>query len=154
MTGYTIRPATLEDRDAIVTLAWHFAQSGIFDAWLGAATEASVVTITEAMLATGDQACIAVAVDDAGGVFGVIALLELPNLISGERYADELVWWVEPEHRDCLAGPALLTYAEDWARMRGVRFIKMVAPHRSTVGRFYARAGYRPVETVYAKVLM
>lgn len=91
---------------------------------------------------------------DAGAVCGFLALVDVENPITGENYADEIVWWVEPGYRGALkAGPALLDAAEAWATAKGLTLIKMVAPWGSRVGRFYLRHGYRPIEIAYAKTL-
>jgi GNAT superfamily N-acetyltransferase len=98
--------------------------------------------------------------DDAGsGVMvggqlaGGIAVVELPNLITGDLYAEEVAWWVEPNRRGLRLGPQLIAVAEEWATTRGLRSIKMVAPIPSQVGRYYERRGYVALETAYLKVL-
>lgn len=84
---------------------------------------------------------------------GMIALVELENPITGEPFADELVWWVEPEHRHGTIGPRLLVAGEAWAREKLLPVVKMVAPAGSQVGAFYQRMGYTAVETAFIKVL-
>jgi GNAT superfamily N-acetyltransferase len=82
-----------------------------------------------------------------------IAVVELPNLITGDLYAEEVAWWVEPNRRGLRLGPQLIAVAEEWATTRGLRSIKMVAPIPSQVGRYYERRGYVALETAYLKVL-
>jgi GNAT superfamily N-acetyltransferase len=87
-------------------------------------------------------------------VVGFIGLVAMQHPIVDERYADELAWWVEPEHRKGRAGYQLLRAAEEWARQAGCSMVKMVAPaHSDTVGAFLARRGYAVVETTYHKRL-
>lgn len=148
----TIRLATAADRSALIALGLHFAQSEIYRAWLTDATEASVALIVDLMLSLGDRACIALAEDDAGP-FGLLCCYQTPNNITGVEFCDELVWWVEPTRRGLRAGPALLAFAEGWAKSRGLHLIKVVAPIGTRVGRYYDRRGYRPVETAYVKML-
>lgn len=148
----TIRLATAADRAALIALGLHFAQSDIYRAWLVDATEASVALIVDLMLSLGERACIALA-EDTAGPYGLLCCYQTPNNITGVDFADELVWFVEPTRRGLRAGPALLAFAEAWARARGLGLIKVVAPFGTTVGRYYEHRGYRPVEMAYTKNL-
>lgn len=84
---------------------------------------------------------------------GFVALAKLQHPISGKPYADEIAWWVEPEHRQAGVGRLLLERAEAWARENGCSMVKMVAPAGSTIGTFYENCGYVVVETAYQKEL-
>lgn len=124
--------------------------------------EESLGGLIMALFGAGDQACLLVAEDRDGAVVGGIGLLALPHPFTGQMYADELVWWVEPEHRGTLVGPQLLRVGEDWARTHGITLIKMVAPMvknedgryvPAPIGTWYERHGYRPCETSHYKEL-
>jgi GNAT superfamily N-acetyltransferase len=92
--------------------------------------------------------------EDEDGPFGMLILVAVPNPLSGEVFAEELCWWVEPHRRGALkAGPALLQHAEAWTRAKGITTLKMVAPANTEVGLFYARQGYHAVETAWAKTI-
>jgi GNAT superfamily N-acetyltransferase len=89
---------------------------------------------------------------------GFFALAALDHALSGERYAEEMGWWVAPEFRSGTLGPRLLRRAEEWASTHGCAFIKVAAPFDpeldrvgSRVGRFYELQGYQPIETAYFK---
>ena len=86
-----------------------------------------------------------------GEVVGGLVYVILPNPISGEATAEEIAWFVAPEHRTSSIGPRLLVAGESWCAANGATTIKMIAPAGSEVGRFYARRGYVAVETAYAK---
>lgn len=86
-----------------------------------------------------------------GEVVGGIAYVILPNPISGDLTADEIAWFVAPEHRGSTVGPRLLVAGENWCAANGATTIKMIAPAGSDVGAFYERRGYVAVETAYAK---
>lgn len=86
-------------------------------------------------------------------LIGMLAAFPLNDPISGKPFLDEIAWWVEPEHRRGTTGPKLLWAAEKWARQKGLRLVKMVAPKETNVGRFYERMGYVEVETAYVKRL-
>jgi len=84
---------------------------------------------------------------------GMLAGIIAPHPMHGEMHADEVAWWVEPEHRGGRAAYRMLRSFEEWARQNGAIVVKMVAPTGSAVGGFYQRLGYSPVECMFAKRL-
>jgi GNAT superfamily N-acetyltransferase len=86
-------------------------------------------------------------------IVGMLAIVLIPHPLSGQLLAEEIAWWVEPEHRGGSIGPKMLRSAEEWATTNGANMVKMVAPAGSTVGAFYERIGYQAVETAYVKAL-
>jgi GNAT superfamily N-acetyltransferase len=86
-------------------------------------------------------------------IIGMLGLIVAPNILTGQHYADEIAWWVDPEHRKSRAAHRLLCAAENWARQKGLSVLKMVAPAGSEIGTFYERRGYVLVESAYQKVL-
>lgn len=145
----TIRRATEADTARLVELAAQFLDSTAYGALLPHTLE-GLETLVGAVLGAG---AIFVALGD-GQPVGMIALLACDHPISGDRYGDEIVWYVEPRYRDSTIGPRLLREAEAWARASGLTLLKMVAPAHSDVGPFYARLGYTEVETAWAKNLV
>lgn len=143
-----IRPATAEDVDRLVDMAVRFLASTRYGVLVTPHPHALGRLIAQ-VLAIG----VIFVAEVNGRVEAMLALVALPHPISGELYGDELAWWVEPEHRHGSIGPRLLLQAETWARERGARILKMVAPADSTVGNFYKHFGYVEVETAYQKTL-
>lgn len=92
---------------------------------------------------------------DGTRIVGMIGMRIAPAAPELSRLvlAEEIAWWVEPEHRNGPVGPKLLWAAEAWAVQKGANLCKMVAPAESKVGTFYVRVGYQAVETAYVKVL-
>lgn len=84
---------------------------------------------------------------------GMLAIVMVPHPLSGKTFAEEIAWWVEPEHRKGLIGPKMLRLAEEWATRNGANMVKMVAPAATSVGMFYERSGYKAVETAYIKTI-
>lgn len=80
---------------------------------------------------------------------GMLALYTLPHPLTGERTAEEIAWWVEPEHRVERIGVKLLRSGKDWARQVGVSCLRMNAPAGSTAGKLLEREGFTPVETAH-----
>lgn len=87
-----------------------------------------------------------------GVVIGVISGTVVKPLMSNVYIYQEIVWYVDKEHRRY--GTKLLDYLEEWCAERGVGKIVMVCMCNSmaeTLGKFYERKGYRPMEVHYIK---
>lgn len=80
---------------------------------------------------------------------GLLLMALVPNLVSGELSADELVWWVDPHYRSGSAGGRLLRVAVEWASEAGAVMVKLVTPYASQIGPSLASRGWVPVETSY-----
>ena len=144
-----IREATLEDAAPIVCMAIRFLEETPY----GHLFAPNEQKLTELLLQVLTHGVIFVAERADHTLAGFLALVTLEHPISGERYADELAWWVNPESRSGSIGPRLLAAAEEFARTAGIGMLKMVAPAGTDVGRFYERLGYAAVETSYHKRL-
>ena len=93
----------------------------------------------------------AVFVSEADGVLtGMIGLMVFEHPLTGTLAAQELFWWVEPEHRGY--GVRLLKRGEQWAVASGARHVHMVAP-TPAVGQLYERMGYGYLEAAYQKAV-
>ncbi len=79
---------------------------------------------------------------------GMIGMLLYDHPMSGEKFASELFWWIDPEQRG--SGLRLLNSAERWAKEAGARRIQMIAPNDRTA-RAYEGLGYGKLETHYQK---
>lgn len=83
-----------------------------------------------------------------GTITGMLGLIVWPHFISGQRFAGEVFWWVDPSHRG--HGLRLLKWAETWAQQQGAESIQMIAPD-DRLGALYTRLGYVPVERTYLR---
>lgn len=81
---------------------------------------------------------------------GMLGFILHNHFISGEIFAGEVFWWVEPEHRG--DGVRLLREAERRAKAGGARHLQMIAPS-AKVAEFYGRTGYDFVESTFQKAL-
>jgi len=142
-----IRLATVEDVDAVVELGLEFLETSTYRQ-LGAGDPETIARLLCTVLDHG--AVFLATVDDA--VVGMIAVLMVPHIFSGETFCDEVAWFVKPAHRG-RAGILLLRAAEGWAVQNRAKLVKMVAPEGSTVWKLYRRMGYQIIETAYVKVL-
>lgn len=145
----TIREATPADKSRLVEMAVRFLLESPYGQFFDdKATPDSIGTLIDNVLVLGT---VFVAERQDKAVVGMLAIVALPHPLTGRLYAEEIAWWVEPEHRGGLLGPKMLRVAEEWATRKGANMIKMVAPTRGDVGRFYEVVGYQAVETAYFK---
>lgn len=144
----TIREATPADRPRLVEMALRFLQETP-PYQLFPSTPAALSWIIAVVLEHG----VALVAETDVGLVGMIGLVVAPHPLTGETFADEIVWWVEPEWRLGSVGPRLLDAVERWVVTKNVNSIRMVSPKGSAVGEFYERRGYQEVETSYLKRL-
>lgn len=145
-----IRPARLEDREALVILGLHYAAAAPNRELFPELSRARVGRIVDSLFELRERAGILVAVVDDALVGGIVTIAKR-HRVTGDDYADHLAWWVEPSHRGgLLLGPQLLTAAETWAVDHALTFLTIGAP-TPAFGRFYERRGYRAVETTFIK---
>jgi len=86
---------------------------------------------------------------ESGKVFGMLCIYTIEHPLTGELCAEELAWWVDPEHKSLLAGPKLLRAGIVWARQIGVECLKMSALAETRVGLFLEHQGFVKAETSY-----
>lgn len=86
---------------------------------------------------------------------GIIVGIVSPSFLEPQHYlASELVWFVEPEHRNGTTGIKLLKEFERLAAERGAKRLQMVCLESMTpdvVGKIYTKLGYNLVEHHYLK---
>jgi GNAT superfamily N-acetyltransferase len=161
-----IREATHQDKDAIVVMAARFLSTtqygrlfridlemleNLVDIVLtsGVIFVATIPPLRALDVATGD-----ISGPTADEFVGFLAAVEATEPFSGDRYADEIAWFVMPEHRGGSFGPRLLASLVRWADDKRLSFVKMVAPADSPdVAGFYQQVGFEVVETSYVKRL-
>lgn len=148
----TLRPARLADRASFIALAMRFhaetpyGQLVIVDPdRIGAQFDVAIATGLVLIAERDDE--------HAGElpIVGFLALAIVIHMLSGDRYAEEMGWFVEQSYRSGTIGPRLLRWAEDWAKREGCVFVVMRSPASSAIGRFYELCGYQAVETAFLK---
>lgn len=150
-----IREATSDDVPRIVELVLEFIRTTPYAAVIAESPE-RIAGLARMLLDGLGVIYVAELNETAWGpayIVGFIAIAELEQPLTGIRIAEELAWFIDPNHRSGRAGYHLLRSAEAWARQKGLHMLKMVAPSNTDVGRFYSRVGYAPLETAYIKQL-
>jgi len=145
-----IRPATAGDAPRVIAMAQRFLETFT----PGDVMEPQPYALEALFSVAFDNGVILVHEAPDGRLNAFLALVgPLPHQISGESYADELAWWVEPEARGLGIGELLLAQAERWGRAHAICVLKMLAPAGSSIGDLYRKQGYVAVETAYMKRL-
>lgn len=142
----TMREATVADVDALVAMGMLFLESVYRGLIIG---NAAALRATALGLIASADAVIYVA-ESHGVAVGMMGMMVYAHPMSGTRTASEVMWWMDPARRG--AGVRLFRLGEAWARDRGATIVQMIAP-TPDVERFYAHAGYVPVERTFQKRL-
>lgn len=89
-------------------------------------------------------------------VHGCLCGILAPHFMTGEVLANELFWFILPEHRGGKDAIRMLDDFEAWAREHGATHLIMASFARGTpetVNRLYQRRGFDPIETHHLKPL-
>lgn len=143
----TIREATAADVPAIVAMGCQFLRETAYG--LHVQENPSQMAILVESLIDGAGAVFVAERD--GGYIGMLGLVAFSHPMSGEPFASEMFWWVDPAARRSGAGARLFARGEQWARdERGVAVLQMIAPTPDVEG-IYESRGYTRVEVAYQK---
>lgn len=141
-----IREANQSDLDRITELGSRSLKDGPYAGIIEDKPEVAREFATK-VLTTGK---ILVA-EAAGRVVGLLGFIVADHHFSGQRYAAELMWYVEPEHRKSSLGLDLFFAAEQAAKEMGAKSMVFTAPNEA-IGAAYKRRGYSQLEVTYQKV--
>lgn len=84
---------------------------------------------------------------------GLLAAVAERNLFNYDRFAGELVWWIDPPYRKSRAAYKMIEAYEYWAKEKaGCKTVTLV-DLMGNLDRYYKRKGYERRETTYLKVL-
>lgn len=142
-----IREATLSDVPAMVEMGQRFARTAPYR---GVLHENPIQMAAMGTSLIESEAGTILVLERSGVLIGMIGMICTPHFMSGEMFAGEVFWWVDPGERG--GGVRLMKSAEEWAAAQGAKTMQMVAP-TDRVGRLYARMGYAPTETTFQKAL-
>jgi RimJ/RimL family protein N-acetyltransferase len=142
-----IREATADDIPRLVEMGKRFLTETVYAGRV--AINPAAMARTLHLLVASDGGGLFVSEQD-GVVTGMIGLLLFEHPFTGELTAQELFWWVEPEHRGY--GLRLLKRGEAWAAASGAQHVHMIAP-TPAVGQLYERLGYGYLEAAYQKAM-
>lgn len=88
--------------------------------------------------------------DVCGVILGHVATLPF----SSKKVAGEIIWWVDPEHRQRRGSLMLFEAFEFWGKKVGADFLQVTNTRGTTdLQKFYERKGYSEAEITYVKGL-
>lgn len=153
MTEYTIRSATEHDVLDIVLAVKQFCKEVPHPAWGKFDTNKVNDLVTKLVQAPQGFVHIALADDEVvGALVGVTS--ELP--INSFVFAQELMFWLDPSHRNGKTAPKLIDAYVEWAESLNCDFIRLSELDSILGGRaglLFKRKGFKPTETAYVKEL-
>lgn len=144
----TIREAVTADIPRLVEMGLQFIRESRYQAFVRE-NPAQIAVLASALI-DGREHTMLVAERD-GRIVGMLGLHTSPHVISGDRVAGEVVFWVDPSAKG--VGIRLMHAAERWAANHGAIAIQMVSPTEKT-DTLYERCGYAAVERAFQKTLM
>jgi GNAT superfamily N-acetyltransferase len=140
-----IRDAQLADIPRMVEMGQHFREGTRYDNFLRDNPK-KMAELGDLLIA---QNGLLVSERD-GKLVGMLGFIRHSHFISGDPFAGEIFWWVEPDKRG--EGVKLLVETERRARISGSKYIQMIAPTKK-VAQFYEKMGYEYVEETWQKQL-
>ena len=144
-----IRQAVERDVPRVVELGRKFLSEGPYKGQISDKPEQATRFAT--LLIGNPNARILVS-DEEGTITGVLAFILFPHHFTGEVYALEIIWYVEPQYRPGGIAMRLMWEAERMAFEMGAIFMQFTAPD-AKASAIYERFGYHPVEVGYQKEL-
>jgi len=89
------------------------------------------------------------------GLVGVLIALKVPQILTTAWLAQEMVWYIHPEHRGTREAVLMFDVFEQWAADQKVYAISVanLTDGNPTILKFYAQRGYRNIETHHLKIL-
>lgn len=151
MSEYIIRDATQEDVLDTVLAVKQFCKEIPHPAWNKFNTNKVNNLVTQ--LIEIEQGFVKIVVKDDEVVGALIAVMsDIP--INDLIFAQELMFWIDPEHRTGRTALKLVDEYIDWATNVGCNFIRLSELDNVLGGRagvLFKRKGFEPTETAYIK---
>jgi len=151
MTDYIIRDATEQDVLDIVLSVKQFCKEVPHPAW--DKFDSNKVNELVSQLCQIDQGFVKIVENDneiVGSLIAVISSVPINSLV----FAQELMFWLDPEHRNGKTSMKLIDSYVEWSQKMGCNFIRLSELDNilgSKAGTLFKRKGFIPVETAYVK---
>lgn len=151
MSEYTIRDATQEDVLDIVLAVKQFCKEIPHPAWHKFNTN-KVNSLVSQLIEIDHGFVKIVTYEDevVGALVAVLSDIPINDLI----FAQELMFWIEPEHRKGKTALKLVDEYTEWATKAGCNFIRLSELDNvlgGKAGLLFKRKGFEPLETAYVK---
>lgn len=151
MTEYTIRDATQEDVLDTVLAVKQFCKEIPHPAWTK--FNSNKVNNLVAQLVESENGFVKIVENEGEIVGALIAVVsELP--INDLWFSQELMFWIDPEHRKGRTAIKLIDDYVEWSEKRGCSFSRLSdldSVLKTNVGTLFKRKGFKPTEIAYVK---
>ena len=151
MSEYTIRDATQEDVLDTVLAVKQFCKEIPHPAWKKFNT--NKVNSLVSQLIEIEQGFVKIVTHDDEVVGALIAVMsDIP--INDLIFAQELMFWIDPEHRTGRTAIKLVDEYIEWSTKSGCNFIRLSELDSVLGGRagvLFKRKGFEPTETAYIR---
>ena len=149
--SYTIRDANHSDTLDIVIAVKQFCKEIPHKAWSKVNTTKINQLVTHLIDVQGGFVKLVVHEDEIVGCLIAMAS-ELP--INDFVMTQELMFWMDPDHRNGKTSPKLIDSYIEWAKSIGCNFVRLSSIDEILGGRagvLFKRKGFVPTETAYIK---
>lgn len=148
-----IREANIKDFNKIESMARAFYNESKYgEIYNVDIDEDSLISFTISFIHDSDKV-ILFDEDGKGMIWGIL----VPWFFNTKHMlAQEMAWYVKPEHRNGFTAMRLLKAFEQWAKDKGAKIFVMGSLSElngDRVGKFYEKNGMKPVESMYGKEL-
>jgi GNAT superfamily N-acetyltransferase len=139
----TVRIATVEDLDLVVSMSMKFATASAYKEYI---SEDKIRSLAEGFLKASKEQVIVLISEEDGMLIGIAS----PFLYGDVMSATEVVWWISPDNRGKKAGTELLEAFEFWAKKIGCKLMTVCCLD-DRVGKYYETKGFSLYERAYLK---
>lgn len=144
---YSLKLPTEEDFPDLLRMAREFALASPYKDY--EIDDAKIAETVQQLLTSPSS--ILIVLTFAGGNVGVLAGTVTEFLFNRDKIASEIVWWVDPAHRNAKSLDLLKAY-EYWAKHKmGCRLITLSSLDDKRLERLYRLRGYRKTEEAFIK---
>jgi|TARA_R110000868_G_scaffold154643_3_gene380742 GNAT superfamily N-acetyltransferase len=153
MSDYILRDAIETDVLDIVLAVKQFCKEVPHPAW-GRFDSNKVKDLVSSLIDSEAGFVKIVTIDEE--VVGALIATATPVPINSFIFAQELMFWLDPDHRNGKTSPKLIDAYVEWSKAVGCDFVRLSTLDElldSRVGVIFKRKGFKPIETAYIKEL-
>ena len=153
MSDYILRDAIETDVLDIVLAVKQFCKEVPHPAW-GRFDSNKVKDLVSSLIDSEAGFVKIVTIDEE--VVGALIAAATPVPINSFIFAQELMFWLDPDHRNGKTSPKLIDAYVEWSKAVGCDFVRLSTLDElldSRVGVIFKRKGFKPIETAYIKEL-
>ena len=153
MSDYILRDAIETDVLDIVLAVKQFCKEVPHPAW-GRFDSNKVKDLVSSLIEIEAGFVKIVTIDEE--VVGALIATATPVPINSFIFAQELMFWLDPDHRNGKTSSKLIDAYVEWSKAVGCDFVRLSTLDEllgSRVGVLFKRKGFKPIETAYIKEL-